>query len=186
MGAKNHRRLIDAVSLLDDAETALLLTGPTFGSLATLEEHARLRGVDDRVRHLGFVSRTQLAALYRRARALVFPSLYEGFGAPPLEAMACGCPVATSGASSLGEACGGAALYFDAREPESIAGSCGSTLARRHDLLAATVGRHRMGESLHLARGRQAPHRRLSSRHQLASGVGLSPALARWVEVPTA
>ena len=73
------------------------------------------------MRHLGFVSRPQLAALYRRARALVFPSLYEGFGTPPLEAMACGCPVATSADGSLGEACGDAAVYFDPRSPESIA-----------------------------------------------------------------
>jgi glycosyltransferase involved in cell wall biosynthesis len=59
------------------------------------------------------VPREQLASLFRRASALVFPSLYEGFGQPPLEAMASGCPVACSTAGALPEVCGSAARYFD-------------------------------------------------------------------------
>ena len=59
--------------------------------------------------------------LYRSAAAVVFPSLYEGFGIPCLEAMACGCPVAASGTASLPEVCGDAAVYFDPRSAESIA-----------------------------------------------------------------
>jgi glycosyltransferase involved in cell wall biosynthesis len=118
---KNHRTLIDAIALLEDRELVLLLTGPTLGRLEDTLAYARERGVEERVRHLGFVSRPQLAALYRHAQALVFPSLYEGFGTPPLEAMACGCPVASSREGSLGEACGSAAISFDARRPESIA-----------------------------------------------------------------
>jgi glycosyltransferase involved in cell wall biosynthesis len=61
----------------------------------------------------GRVPRGELASLYRRASALVFPSLYEGFGQPPLEAMASGTPVAASTAGSLPEVCGNAARYFD-------------------------------------------------------------------------
>jgi glycosyltransferase involved in cell wall biosynthesis len=118
---KNHERLVDALALLEDPEITLILTGPTFGALSGVVQRARLRRVEDRVRHLGFVSPQQLAGLYRAAEALVFPSLYEGFGAPPLEAMACGCPVATSVDGSLGEVCGDAAAVFDARSPESIA-----------------------------------------------------------------
>ena len=59
--------------------------------------------------------------LYRRAACLVFPSLYEGFGLPPLEAMACGCPVAAAGVGSLPEVCGDAAVLFDPLDPEAIA-----------------------------------------------------------------
>lgn len=61
----------------------------------------------------GYISKKELHALYRLAYALVFPSLYEGFGLPPLEAMICGCPVLASSAASIPEACNDAALYFD-------------------------------------------------------------------------
>ncbi len=61
----------------------------------------------------GYISQKELHALYRLAYALVFPSLYEGFGLPPLEAMICSCPVLASSAASIPEACGDAALYFD-------------------------------------------------------------------------
>ena len=67
------------------------------------------------------ISLEELAALYRRAAALVFPSLYEGFGQPPLEAMACGCPVACSNAASLPEVVDDAARLFDPESPEDIA-----------------------------------------------------------------
>jgi glycosyltransferase involved in cell wall biosynthesis len=67
------------------------------------------------------VSPNELVELYRSAACLVFPSLYEGFGLPPIEAMACGCPVATSDATSLPEVCGDAAEYFDPLSTEEIA-----------------------------------------------------------------
>ncbi|MEP6893442.1 MAG: glycosyltransferase, partial [Gaiellaceae bacterium] len=72
------------------------------------------------VRALGRVSGDELARLYRTAAALVFPSLYEGFGQPPIEAMACGCPVACSSAASLPEVCGEAARLFDPRSVEEM------------------------------------------------------------------
>ena len=68
---------------------------------------------------LGAIDDAALKALYQHATALVFPSLYEGFGLPPLEAMACGCPVAAARAGATPEVCGEAALYFD---PESLDG----------------------------------------------------------------
>lgn len=67
----------------------------------------------DGVRSLGYVDDASLRALYEHALCLVYPSWYEGFGFPPLEAMTCGCPVVVSRTASLPEVCGDAALYFD-------------------------------------------------------------------------
>jgi glycosyltransferase involved in cell wall biosynthesis len=71
----------------------------------------------------GAIGDAELRALYENALALVFPSLYEGFGLPPLEAMACGCPVLCSDAASLPEVCGDAVLYFDPLSTEQISAS---------------------------------------------------------------
>jgi glycosyltransferase involved in cell wall biosynthesis len=114
---KNHERLLDALARTREDELELVLTGQTYGRLGPLLAHVRRRGLDGRVRHLGYLDAGDLPALYRAARAVVFPSLYEGFGAPPLEAMACGCPVASSTRGSLAEVCGDAAVPL---EPESI------------------------------------------------------------------
>jgi len=110
---KNHARLFVALALVrrQRPELRLVLTG------AGHEGQPLPEGVETR----GFVSREELAGLYARAAALVFPSLYEGFGQPPLEAMASGCPVAVSSAGALPEVCGEAALFFDPTSPEAIA-----------------------------------------------------------------
>jgi glycosyltransferase involved in cell wall biosynthesis len=76
-----------------------------------------------RVKHLGYVTDAQLRALYTHAGCFVYPSLYEGFGLPPLEAMSCGCPVVVSNAASLPEVCGNAAVYCDPLDPVDIARS---------------------------------------------------------------
>jgi glycosyltransferase involved in cell wall biosynthesis len=78
----------------------------------------------------GLVSHEELVGLYRTASALVFPSLYEGFGTPPLEAMACGCPVACSSAGSLPEVVGDAARLFDATSSEEMAAAVLDVLDR--------------------------------------------------------
>jgi glycosyltransferase involved in cell wall biosynthesis len=72
------------------------------------------------VKHVGYVSDAELASLYKHAACFVFPSLYEGFGIPPLEAMAWGCPVVASTAASIPEVCGDAAVYFDPRDAQSF------------------------------------------------------------------
>jgi glycosyltransferase involved in cell wall biosynthesis len=102
---KNHERLFEAFTRLrrERSELRLVLTG------SGLERLSCPPGVEVR----GRVPRGQLASLYRRAAALVFPSLYEGFGQPPLEAMASACPVACSTAGAIPEVCGNAARYFD-------------------------------------------------------------------------
>jgi glycosyltransferase involved in cell wall biosynthesis len=109
---KNHARLFEAFALLRRGrpELRLVLTGGG---------HAG--AVPEGVETLGHVSSGELVSLYRRASAVVFPSLYEGFGQPPLEAMACGCPVACSNAASLPEVCGDAARLFDPDDPAAIA-----------------------------------------------------------------
>jgi len=76
---------------------------------------------DGRIEFKGYVDEKELLGLYRKASLFIFPSFYEGFGLPPLEAMACGCPVVVSNATSLPEVCGDAAFYVDPYNVESIA-----------------------------------------------------------------
>jgi glycosyltransferase involved in cell wall biosynthesis len=110
---KNHARLFEALALLrrERPELRLVLTGGGHEG----------RPVPDGVEVRGHVSLDELASLYRRAACLVFPSLYEGFGQPPLEALACGTPVAASSLPAVAEVVGDAAALFDPHEPEDIA-----------------------------------------------------------------
>jgi glycosyltransferase involved in cell wall biosynthesis len=100
--------------------------------------------VRDRIHHLERLDRPTLAAVMRRAEALLFPSLLEGFGLPVLEAMACGLPVITSNRSSLPEVAGKAALYVDPDDPAGIAAAI-TRLAREPALRQqlAEAGRRR-------------------------------------------
>lgn len=118
---KNHERLLEALATVKEPSLGAVLTGPTFDRFGELRASITRYRLEERVKCLGVVSRTALSELYRRAEALVFPSLYEGFGAPPIEAMACGCPVACSTSASLPEICGDAALMFDPRSVDAIA-----------------------------------------------------------------
>jgi glycosyltransferase involved in cell wall biosynthesis len=118
---KNHERLIEALAATEDRGLHLVLTGQGYGHLETLLERARALGVRERVHHLGHVPADVLPALYRAARALIFPSLFEGFGIPIVEAMACGCPVAASDRSALPEVVGDAGVLFDATDAGQIA-----------------------------------------------------------------
>ena len=98
----------------------------------------------DRVVFLDYVPEKDLPHLYSEAAAFVFPSLYEGFGLPPLEAMACGCPVIVSNAASLPEVCGDAAYYVDPYDVESIAEGIYKVLMNeilRQDLIAKGLER---------------------------------------------
>ncbi|MDR3586003.1 MAG: glycosyltransferase family 1 protein [Desulfosporosinus sp.] len=78
-------------------------------------------GIGDKVHFTGFVADEHLPDIYNMAKLLVFPSLYEGFGFPPLEAMACGCPVVLSCVASMPEICGDAAFYIDPYDIDGIA-----------------------------------------------------------------
>src|SRR5205085_4822287 len=77
-------------------------------------------GIGDRVRLIGYVNDDELRALYSSCRAFIYPSLYEGFGLPPLEAMACGAPVIASRIAALQEVIGGVAVLVDPLDSESL------------------------------------------------------------------
>lgn len=92
------------------------------GLFKMLEDNTNLKR---KVLFTGYVENEDLPVIYNLASLFVFPSFYEGFGLPPLEAMACGCPVVVSNAASLPEVCGDAAYYIDPHDVESIAkGMC--------------------------------------------------------------
>jgi len=116
---KNLGRLIDAIALVSgELPISLRLVGPD-GFQAT-EIRRRMRGRGD-VTIVGYLSDDALAAEYRNADALVYPSIYEGFGLPVLEAMACGTPVITSTGGSLPEVAGDAAELVDPYDVEGLA-----------------------------------------------------------------
>ncbi|HEY2215996.1 MAG TPA: glycosyltransferase family 1 protein [Solirubrobacteraceae bacterium] len=118
---KNLRALIDALAQIDErARPILVLPGYPTAHEAELREHAAASGLDGDVRFPAWISAEELERLWMIARAFVFPSLYEGFGLPVLEAMARSVPVACSDASSLPEVAGDAALLFDPHSPAQI------------------------------------------------------------------
>jgi glycosyltransferase involved in cell wall biosynthesis len=126
---KNLRALLDALAELPaDDRPVLVLPGYMTAHEQDLREHARERGLEGDVRFPSWVSAEELEGLWELASAFVFPSLYEGFGLPVLEAMARGVPVACSNASSLPEVAGEAALLFDPRSPSEIAVALGRLL----------------------------------------------------------
>jgi glycosyltransferase involved in cell wall biosynthesis len=121
---KNIERLIDAFGRARSQgpdNLKLIIIGDEISKYPALRQSVHRHKLDKHVRFLGFQPMETLAAFYRLARAFVFPSLYEGFGLPPLEAMACGTPVVTSNVSSLPEIAGGAALLVDPYDADAIA-----------------------------------------------------------------
>jgi glycosyltransferase involved in cell wall biosynthesis len=131
---KNHTRLFEAFAELRETrpQLRLVLTG---GGLE------RLDPLPEGVERWGVVDPERLAALYRRAACLVFPSLYEGFGLPPLEAMASGCPVAAANIGAIPEVCGDAAVLFDPTDPAAIAAAVLEADSRADELRARGLER---------------------------------------------
>ena len=113
---KNLERLIEAFHLVRQqgrSELELIIIGDEISKLQSLRRAVHKYDIHRYVRFLGYVPDKTLAVLYRLASVFVFPSLYEGFGLPPLEAMASGTPVVTSNVSSLPEVVGDAAVLVD-------------------------------------------------------------------------
>ncbi|WP_028231480.1 glycosyltransferase family 4 protein [Paraburkholderia mimosarum] len=114
---KNFQLVAEAARLIRDAQFDIVVVGGG---------DARVYGTGQAVlpgfvKHLGYVSDGELAALYRSAACFVYPSRYEGFGLPPVEALALGCPVIASRLPAVQEACGDAALYTSPDDPAELA-----------------------------------------------------------------
>jgi len=126
---KNLPRLVEAFARITHhvSRFTLVIAGHEDPRYPQARERAAALGLDS-VMFLGAVAEEDLPALYSGADLFVFPSLYEGFGLPVIEAMACGTPVACSNVSSLPEVAGDAALLFDPHTPESIAAAICQTL----------------------------------------------------------
>ncbi len=132
---KNHLNLIKAFELLQDSACGnydLVLAGGAWNGSEVVTTYAENSKAAERIKFLGFVPNQDLAALYRHAKLYVFPSFYEGFGIPMLEAMSCGIPVICSNRSSLPEIGGHAILSFDPDYPADIAAKIIKVLSDPH------------------------------------------------------
>jgi glycosyltransferase involved in cell wall biosynthesis len=116
---KNIKKLVEAFLSIDKKDIRLVIVGGE-NEIVFASQKEDYFGNDARVIKAGRVSDGELKSLYFNARAFLFPSLYEGFGVPPLEAMVCGCPVLCSNAASLPEVCGEAVGYFNPISKQSI------------------------------------------------------------------
>jgi alpha-1,3-rhamnosyl/mannosyltransferase len=137
---KNLSRLLRAYRLVvehDPDAPRLALAGKKGWGEGSLPEEARALGIQHKVAFLGYIPNEDLPRLYRHATLFLFPSIYEGFGMPLLEAMACGCPVLASRASAIPEVTGDAAALVDPDDTEALAAEIEALLgddARRADL----------------------------------------------------
>lgn len=142
---KNLARTIAALARLPDRDCELWIVGPPDPRyLPGLQARARAEGVSDRVKWLGYVAAETLPTLLQEAIALVFVSLWEGFGLPLLEAMACGTPTIASDRSALPEVAGDAALLVDPYDTKAIAAAMAQVLqepSTRTQLQAAGLAR---------------------------------------------
>ncbi len=143
---KNIATVVAAFRKAELGNAVLVLTGAkdikVFGQIAQIHS--------DGVRMVGFVSDSELRALYEHALALVFPSFYEGFGLPPLEAMTCGCPVIISEQPALLEVCGDVALHCRADDAAADHALHAGAALRRWNAHAAGGGRQATRAPLHL------------------------------------
>jgi glycosyltransferase involved in cell wall biosynthesis len=140
---KDPLAAIEALALAN-VDLPLMLVGPDKGSGAEARHLASKLGLNGRVELTGHVGKERLAELYRAAACLVFPSRYEGFGLPVLEAMASGTPVVATAAASIPEIAGGAAVLVEPGDPVALAGGIERAIADRERLVRAGLERARL------------------------------------------
>jgi glycosyltransferase involved in cell wall biosynthesis len=133
---------IEALSLVD-SNLRLVLVGPDKGAAGEARRAVGRLGLNGRVEFVGHVEKPVLAALYRGAHALVFPSRYEGFGLPVLEAMASGTPVVATSAGAIPEVAGDAAVLVEPGDPAALAAGIERATADRDRLVRAGLQRAR-------------------------------------------
>jgi len=153
---KNHERLVAAVTLVRQTVPGLRLVLTGGG--------APLADVPSWVEQPGLVDQAELADLYRAAACTAFPSLYEGFGMPPLEAMASGCPVAVSSAGALPEVVGDAGIQFDPTDVGDMASAIRRALESRERLAPLGVKRATRFTWEACAEAHMVAYRRLAAR----------------------
>jgi glycosyltransferase involved in cell wall biosynthesis len=152
---------IEALALLN-SDLHLVLVGPEKSGGQEVRDAITRLGVGDRVELAGHVERDQLAALYRGAACLVFPSRYEGFGLPVVEAMASGIPVVAARAGAVPEVAGDAAVLVEPGDPVALAGGIERALADRERLVAAGLERAKRYSWVETARQTLGVYRELT------------------------
>ncbi|MEH1923357.1 glycosyltransferase family 4 protein [Nostoc sp.] len=141
---KNHRILLTAYGIykkqFPNSFLDLVFTGALENEENQLKEAVELMGLSENVLFLGFLNEETLTAIWQGCQCLIFPSLYEGFGIPTLEAMKFGKPVLSSNTASLPEVGGDAVIYFDPRKPDEIA-SCLANISGNQLLVEQLINR---------------------------------------------
>ena len=152
---------IEAFALLN-GDLRLVLVGPEKSGGQEVRAAIQRLGMGDRVELAGHVERDELAALYRGAACLVFPSRYEGFGLPIVEAMASGTPVVAARAGAVPEVAGDAAVLVEPGDPVALAGGIERALADRERLVAAGIERAKRFNWVETARQTLGVYRELT------------------------
>jgi glycosyltransferase involved in cell wall biosynthesis len=179
---KNHETLLEALVYLKEKrnlEFTLVCSGRTDDYYPAVQEKIRLLNLTGRVHFLGYVSALELSCLYRLAECLVYPSLFEGWGLPLLEAAAAGTPVVCSNISPLQEQIGEAAILFDPMSVEQIADALETIrfdLARRETLIALGFRRLLEFSWERTALLLRSHYRRLGKRADTVDDIGLPSA----------
>ncbi len=141
---KDPLNALEAFLRVADLGIQFVMIGPDKGLYRRLRATIERHGVEDRVEIRGYVSREELAAMYRGAECLVLPSLYEGFGLPVVEAMASGTPVVATTVGALPEIAGDAAVLVPPRDPDALAEGIREAVGQRAQLAARGLVRARL------------------------------------------
>lgn len=183
--AKNHVRLIEAFNRFKattGSDWQLALGGSDWHGAEVIHAAAAASPYAKDIRFLGFVSDAALPDLYRAAGAFVYPSLFEGFGMPPVEAMACGCPVISSAAGSLSEVVGDAAVIIDPESVRSIEQALTNITTdgseRQRLAVAGCRNARRFDWSRNANRVSQVYRRAVADAEPVARGTAVSPEFA--------